>query len=156
MGPGIGDNSLAIAAAVWLAERHQNRDLAFAFTTAEEGGGSLAGARRVAALVQPATVLVFGRTRSRPPGPRFARATTNAPPRAQTWRQFGKRTPGSSAAHVMIGATAWLLEMSGSDHMNIGALWTGARSRPPRDLWCLRTGAAHADFGPPRPGDAPD
>jgi tripeptide aminopeptidase len=58
-GPGIGDNAVAVATAVAVAERGLAGPLAIVFTVAEEGLGGLRGARHACAQLAPEAVLAL-------------------------------------------------------------------------------------------------
>jgi tripeptide aminopeptidase len=125
-GPGIGDNSLGVAALLFLARAGPRDGLVLAATVGEEGFGNLRGARRVVADLRPREfVAVEGGGAGHLPvtgigSARFAvRATA---PGGHSWSDRGS----PSALHTLIDVLQRHVSDPGTASVNVGSLHGGA------------------------------
>ena len=136
VGPGVGDNALALGALLWLARLssgwRQRRDLLLVATVGEEGLGDLRGARAFAAAhanLHAAVVLeghFLGQVVTGGPGSRRLAVTTHGPG-GHSWQDFG----APSAIHALVAAATALLALplpaTPRTTLNIGTI-EGGRS----------------------------
>jgi acetylornithine deacetylase/succinyl-diaminopimelate desuccinylase-like protein len=117
-GPGLGDNSMGVAAMLWLARQvcHQPPpvvDIWFVANTGEEGNGNLRGMRAAIDRLQSvlgAAIVIEGmglqRVVSRALGSRRYRVSVSAPG-GHSWSDFG----AASAVHVLVNLAAELTRL---------------------------------------------
>jgi tripeptide aminopeptidase len=124
--PGIGDNSLGVAALVHLARAGLGDGLVLAATVGEEGFGNLRGARRVVADLRPRELVALegggaGRLVTAGIGSaRFAlRATA---PGGHSWSDRGR----PSALHTLIEVLHRHVSDPGTASVNVGSVTGGA------------------------------
>jgi acetylornithine deacetylase/succinyl-diaminopimelate desuccinylase-like protein len=129
--PGIGDNSLGVAALLFLARRAAagvpgGRPLVLAATVGEEGLGNLRGARAVVAAEQPAELVALeggGAGRLAVTGIGSARFSLRATaPGGHSWSDRGS----PSALHVLIAVLDRHLRDSRTESVNVGSVHGGA------------------------------
>ena len=129
-GPGIGDNSLGLAALLFLARRVATAPgrgrLALAATVGEEGLGNLRGARAIVAALAPAELIALeggGAGRLVTTGVGSARyALRVTAPGGHSWTDRGR----PSALHVLIEILYALITAPGTSACNIGGVHGGA------------------------------
>jgi tripeptide aminopeptidase len=123
--PGIGDNSLGVAALLFLARRGPE-GLVLAATVGEEGLGNLRGARRVVADVRPRELIAVeggGAGRLVTTGIGSARFALRASaPGGHSWGDRGS----PSALHVLIDVLHRHIADPGTESVNVGSLHGGA------------------------------
>ncbi|MEA2292167.1 MAG: tripeptide aminopeptidase, partial [Solirubrobacteraceae bacterium] len=123
--PGIGDNSLGVAALLFLARRRPD-GLVLAATVGEEGLGNLRGARRVVADLRPRELIALeggGAGRLVIAGIGSARFAVRATaPGGHSWGDRGS----PSALHVLIEVLHRHVADPGTESVNVGSLHGGA------------------------------
>lgn len=116
-GPGIGDNSVGVAALLWLAAHLQESappvDIWLVANVGEEGNGDLCGMRAAVDRLQPlvgASIVIEGmglpRVVNRALGSKRFRIETRAPG-GHSWSDFG----AASAVHVLVHLAADLTRL---------------------------------------------
>jgi acetylornithine deacetylase/succinyl-diaminopimelate desuccinylase-like protein len=126
--PGIGDNSLGVAALLALARRATSGDrpLLLAATVGEEGFGNLRGARHLVDTESPAEFIALeggGVGELVTAGVGSARYSIEVrAPGGHSWRDRDH----PSAVHVLIGLLERTLADAGTASANVGALHGGA------------------------------
>jgi len=119
-GPGIGDNSVGVAALLWLAEQLQTSsppvDIWLVANVGEEGNGDLCGMRAAVDRLQPlvgASIVIEGmglpRVVNRALGSKRFRIEASAPG-GHSWSDFGV----ASAVHVLVHLAADLTRLKPS------------------------------------------
>lgn len=131
VGPGVGDNATAVAAAVHVVERllaeRELADGAVVFTVGEEGPGNLRGAAAACEALEPeAVVAVEGHWLDRvvvdAVGSVRARVSVSGPG-GHSWDDRGR----ASAVHALVGICGRLLALDrGPSPLNIGRLMGGS------------------------------
>jgi tripeptide aminopeptidase len=134
VGPGVGDNALALAALLWLArvmkDQRGNLNLIFVGTVGEEGLGDLRGARAFASNhcnVTAAVVLeghYLGRIIHAGPGSRRIRVAFRGPG-GHSWDDFGEVSAVHEILHVGANLTHLPLPQETKTTLNIGVLAGG-------------------------------
>jgi tripeptide aminopeptidase len=133
--PGIGDNSLGVAALLFLARRlggangaggRSRRPVVLAATTGEEGFGNLRGARSVVDACEPAEFVAIegggvGELVTRGVGSARYKLIATAPG-GHSWRDRGE----PSAVHALVDLLHAILADPGSASVNVGAVHGGA------------------------------